>query len=135
VAGPTHAINNALRAHPVRFPVTLIVLGVTVLGIWLFVVQIALSTPHMGVSVMATGLLMGGSVLALLAGLVMLPFGIAMAIRRSRNPVSLACPRCGLSSTASRTFLITRPRHLGYAIATCPGCGENFEVDKFAKLR
>src|SRR5947209_2113778 len=89
-------IESAFRAHPIRFPLLLLVLGGGATG-WL------LFGAH------TFGRAIGFAVVIAIVGEILLPIGVVVAIRRQRNPIILRCGRCGAESrTASRPFRIQR---------------------------
>jgi len=122
----SQSLNRSFRAHPIRFPIVLIVFGAFLMAI----IEFDANTSGL-VSLYGIGL----GVVSFLAGVIALPFGIALRIRRAVRTVPLVCPACGLKAANSRAqFSIERPGYLDYAVVTCPKCNWVFEAEKYAKF-
>ncbi|MGH2448529.1 MAG: hypothetical protein ACRDFS_08000 [Chloroflexota bacterium] len=77
----------------------------------------------------------GLSVVVLLAGLIMLPFGLRTALHRAHNQTVLACPACLVeSSKAERPFAVRDVPYQEYRHVTCSQCGNDFTVGKYENL-
>jgi hypothetical protein len=109
------------KRHPVAFPSALSFVGV-VLSFLCFQAHLFIGFAFSGI--------FGVS------GLIALPFGITVALRRKANPVTLRCPKCGMTSAiAPRPFAVERFPDVEYAVVTCPGCAHFFTVDGHAPLK
>jgi hypothetical protein len=114
-----------LRAHPIAFPLSLIVVGGAILAVT--AVGVSSSIGQEFTRIAAIG------ILVFAIGILMLPFGVVMAVRRTRHRVPLVCPACGLRAEQSRVpFEVERPGDLDYAVVTCPKCSWVFQADKYA---
>lgn len=123
----TQSLNRLFARHPIYVPLFLAVVGFGALA-W--------SAAMLHMTGFVAPLVMGASAVAGGIGVLLLPVGVIVAIRRRRHPIELQCSRCGaVSSACERPFRIERPDHVEYAWVVCSQCGADFTVDRNAVLR
>jgi hypothetical protein len=121
----TRGLQESFREHPLRFPILAIVIGWGLLG-WLLFVGYA-----GGLIVLAIDLL---AVIGAL-GVLLLPVGVVVTLRRRLHQQVLRCPHCGAESRACAVpFRVERISYASYAHVTCSRCSGDFTVDKHAVL-
>jgi hypothetical protein len=125
-----HIMNQAaerlFRNYPIRYPLFLLLIGSGCTGWMIF----GMHVDHVG-----SFYALGFSIIMAVAGAVLLPFGIAVAVRRRINVVVLRCPRCGaVSRQCPIPFKVERWGDVDYAYVVCSQCGGDFTVSKYARL-
>lgn len=122
--GIDQVVHRIFRQHPLAFPAVFIVVGGALL-------LLQATQFHHVVSNWA-GVV---SVLILVVGILMLPFGIWDFINRYRHAMTLQCPNCyTFSRQARKPFPVRRFDDVEYAVVTCTECHHTFEADPYVKL-
>lgn len=121
-AGYWETLQRLFRYHPLQFPLIVFSVGVIsyvlqqLAGVW---------------SVWFTSI----AILMIAFGVLLLPVGFIVSMRRKRNVVVVRCPSCGsVAREAERPFRVEYPPGVDYAHVTCSSCGTDFTVDRFATL-